>query len=204
MYIRLSVMSIHNCPKRNAEAQLRRRQNPTHRIQEQVGITHTNPEDRAQEQVIDTTQRQIPCTNLENRAQEQVANTARRQNACTNPENRAQEQVTITARRRLAREWPGVLENEALQWWEITYQMATKHDVSSGTYLYHQPCRVWNVECQHGCGYTHLSKSDKIYKKEMLRGWDCHPVEPIVMKMQWLNLTWSVSCVYETNYYSFS
>ncbi len=26
------------------------------------------------------------------------------------------------------------------------YQMATKFDVSSGTYLCHQPCGVWNVE----------------------------------------------------------
>ncbi len=30
----------------------------------------------------------------------------------------------------------------------------TQFDVSSGTYLYHQPCVVWNVEYSHGCGYT--------------------------------------------------
>ncbi len=42
--------------------------------------------------------------NPENRAQEQVANTAQRQNACRNLENRAQEQVASTAQRRLARE----------------------------------------------------------------------------------------------------
>jgi hypothetical protein len=130
-------MSIDNCRKRNAEAQLRRLQNPAYRIQEQVGIACTNPEDRAQEQVADTAQRQIACTNPENRAQEQVANTARRKNARTNLENRAQEQVTNTAQRNLTREQPGVLENEALQQWKIMYQMAIKFDVSSGTYLYH-------------------------------------------------------------------
>jgi hypothetical protein len=42
MYIRLCVMSIYNCQKRNAEAQLRRRKNPAYRIQEQVRIAHTN------------------------------------------------------------------------------------------------------------------------------------------------------------------
>jgi hypothetical protein len=80
-------MLIHNCRKRNDEAQLRRRQNPAYRIQEQVGIACTNPDDRAQEQITDTMQRQIPHTNPENRAQEQVANTSRRQNALTNLEN---------------------------------------------------------------------------------------------------------------------
>jgi hypothetical protein len=40
-----------------------------------------------------------------------------------------------------------------------------KFDVSSGTYLYHQPCGVWNVECQHGCGYTHLSSSTRSTKE---------------------------------------
>jgi hypothetical protein len=142
MYIRLCVMSIHNCWKRIAEAQLRRHQNPVYRIQDQVinteqrGIAHmnrenrtqeqvadmerrqitrTNPEDRAQEQVADTARRQIACTNPENRAQESVANTARRQNVRTNPENRSQEQFAITAQRRLARKQSGVLENEALQ-----------------------------------------------------------------------------------------
>jgi hypothetical protein len=135
-------MSIHNQRKRNAEVQLRRRQTPAYRIQEQVGIARTNPEDRAQEQVADTARRQIACMNPENRAQEQLANMAQRQNACTNSEDRAQEQIANTAQRRLAREQPDVLENEALQQQEITYQMAMKFDVSSGTYLYHQPCGV--------------------------------------------------------------
>jgi hypothetical protein len=45
------------------------------------------------------------------------------------------------------------------------YQMTTKFDASSGTYLYHQPCGVWNVECRHGCGYTHLSSSTRSTRK---------------------------------------
>ncbi len=188
-------MSIHDCQKRNAEAQLRRRQNSAYRIQEQVPnmkqrlfactnhenrtqeqvantkqrqTASTNPEDRSQEQVADTAWRQIARLSLGNRAQEQVANTntARRQNACTNLENRAQEQVTNTAQRRLARKRPGVLENEALWWQEIMYQMVTKFYVSSGTYIHHQPCKVRNVECQHGCGYTHLSSSTRSTRKK--------------------------------------
>ncbi len=63
MYIRLCVMSIHNHRKRNTEAQLSRHQNPAYRIQEQVGIARTNPEDRAQEQVAATAWRQIVRTN---------------------------------------------------------------------------------------------------------------------------------------------
>jgi hypothetical protein len=92
-------MSIHNHRKRNAEAQQRGCQKPAYRIQKQIGITRTNPEDRAQEQVGNTARRRIACMNLENRAQEQVTNTAQRQNACTNLENRAQEQVTNTAQK---------------------------------------------------------------------------------------------------------
>jgi hypothetical protein len=94
------------------------------------------PKNRALEQVADTARRQIACTNMENRAQEQVANTAHRQNARTNPENRAQKQVTNTAQRSLAREQPGVLEKEPLRQRETMYQLATKFDLSSGTYSY--------------------------------------------------------------------
>ncbi len=102
---------------------------------EQRQIAHTNPENRAQEHNADTAWRQIACRNPENRAQEQVANKALRHNACKNPENRALDQVANTAQRRLAREQPGVLENEALWWHEIMYQKAMKFDLSSGTYL---------------------------------------------------------------------
>jgi hypothetical protein len=197
MYIRLCVMSIHNHRKRNAEAQLRRSQNPAYRIQEQVNnmeqrqiartnrenraqeqvtnmdrrqIAHSNMEDRAQDQLADTARSQIAGTNPENRAQEQVANTAQRQNARTNPENRVQEQVANTAQRRLAREQPGVLENKALQRQEITYQISSA--------LRGMECRmptwVW----------VHSSiQFNKIYKKEMLHGWDCHPIVPILTKM---------------------
>jgi hypothetical protein len=55
------------------------------------------------------------------------------------PVYRIQELVGNTAQRILTREQPGVLENEALQKRDI-YDMATKFDISIGTYLYHQPC----------------------------------------------------------------
>ncbi len=129
---------------------------------EQREIACTYPENRAQEHAW----RHIACTNLENRAQEQVANTAERKNSHMNLENRAQGKVANTAQRRLAREWPGVLENEALWQWEITCQMVMKFDVSSGTFLYHQRCRVWNVECWHGCGYICLSSSTRSTRKK--------------------------------------
>jgi hypothetical protein len=44
--------------------------------------------------------------------------------------------------------------------------MATKFDTSSCTYLYNQPCRLWNDECRHGCGYIHLSSSSSSTKKK--------------------------------------
>ncbi len=56
-------MSIHNHQKRNAEAQLRRCQNPAYKIQKKVAnteqrqIAQTNPENRTQEQVADTEER---------------------------------------------------------------------------------------------------------------------------------------------------
>ncbi len=132
-------------------------------------IACRNLENRAQEQVANTGQRRIACT--ENRTQEQVANAERTQIARMNPENRAQEQVANTARRRLTKERPSVLENQALGRREIGYQMATKFDVLSGTYLYHQPCEIWNVECQHGCGYPHLSSSTRsTWKKFCMDG----------------------------------
>ncbi len=39
------------------------------------------------------------------------------------------------------------------------YDMATKINTSSCTYLYNQPCGLWNEECRHGCGHIHLSSS---------------------------------------------
>jgi hypothetical protein len=44
--------------------------------------------------------------------------------------------------------------------------MATKFDTSSCTYLYNQPCGLWNEECHHGCGYIHLSSSKSSTKKK--------------------------------------
>ncbi len=46
------------------------------------------------------------------------------------------------------------------------YDMATKFDTSSRTYLYNQPCRLWNEECCHGCGYILLSSSSSSTKKK--------------------------------------
>ncbi len=44
--------------------------------------------------------------------------------------------------------------------------MATKFDTSSCTYLYNQPCGLWNEECHDGCGYIHLSNQQVQQKKK--------------------------------------
>ena len=44
--------------------------------------------------------------------------------------------------------------------------MATKFNNSSCTYLYNQPCGLWNEECHHGCGYIHLLSSSSSTKKK--------------------------------------
>ncbi len=44
--------------------------------------------------------------------------------------------------------------------------METKFDTSSRTYLYNQPCWLWNEECHHGCGYIHLSSSTSSTKNK--------------------------------------
>jgi hypothetical protein len=72
----------------------------------------------------------------------------------TDPANRILEQITDTNQRRLAREQP------------FFYEMATKFDTSSCTYLYNQPCGLWNEECHHGSGYIHLSSSTSSTKKK--------------------------------------
>ncbi len=83
------------------------------------------------------------CVCPEYRIPEQIADANQRRLILTDPEYRVPEQIADTnRRRRLARE---------------KQQMATKVNPSSGTYLYHQPCGLWNEECRHGCGYTHLS-----------------------------------------------
>jgi hypothetical protein len=46
------------------------------------------------------------------------------------------------------------------------YEMANNVDASSRTYLYNQPCGLWNEECCHGCGYIHLSSSTSSTKKK--------------------------------------
>ncbi len=39
--------------------------------------------------------------------------------------------------------------------------MATKLDTLSRTYLYNQPCGLWNEECCHGYGYIQTSSTKK-------------------------------------------
>ncbi len=70
---------------------------------------------------------------------------------------RIQEQIADTNGRRLAREQP------------FFYEMATKFDTSSRTYLYNQPCGLWNEECCHGCGYIHLSSSTSSTKRNVVQ-----------------------------------
>ncbi len=72
----------------------------------------------------------------------------------TNPAYIRQEQIADTNWRRLAREQP------------FLYDMATKFNTSSCTYLYNQPCGLWNEECHHGCGYIHLLSSSSSTKKK--------------------------------------
>jgi hypothetical protein len=48
----------------------------------------------------------------------------------------------------------------------LFYDMATRFDTSSCTYLYNQPCGLWNGECCHGCGYIHLSSASSSTKKK--------------------------------------
>ncbi len=46
------------------------------------------------------------------------------------------------------------------------YDMATKFYNSSGTYLFSQPCRLWNEEYCHRCGYIHLLSSISSTRKK--------------------------------------
>jgi hypothetical protein len=46
------------------------------------------------------------------------------------------------------------------------YEMATKFNTLSRTYLYSQPCGLWNEECCHGYGYIHLLSSTSSTKKK--------------------------------------
>jgi hypothetical protein len=93
-------------------------------------------------------------TDLAYRIPEQIADTYQRRLARNDPAYRIPEQIADTNRRRLAREQP------------FFYEMATKFDTSSCTYLYNQPCGLWNEECRHGCGYIHLSSSKSSTKKK--------------------------------------
>jgi hypothetical protein len=93
-------------------------------------------------------------TDLAYRIPEQIADTNKRRLARADPAYRIPEQIAYTNGRRLARERPFI------------YEMATKFDTSSCTYLYYQPCGLWNEECRHGCGYIHLSSLTSSTKKK--------------------------------------
>jgi hypothetical protein len=70
----------------------------------------------------------------------------------------------------LAREQPGVCKNEALQGRAADsnriYDMATKFNISTGNFIFHQPCGLWNVDYCHGCGYIHPSSSTRETRKK--------------------------------------
>jgi hypothetical protein len=116
----------------------------------------TNPAYRRQEQIAYINRRRSTRqTNPpEIRAQENERNAASMATSCTNPAYRRQERIADTNQRRLAREQL------------FFYDMATKIDTSSRTYLYNQPCGLWNEECRHGCGYIHLLSSSSSTKNK--------------------------------------
>jgi hypothetical protein len=116
----------------------------------------TNPAYRRQEQIADTNcRRWTRQTNPpEIMAQEYERNAQAMATSCTDPAYRRQEQIADTNQRRLAREQP------------FFYDMATKFNTSSCTYLYNQPCGLWNEECCHGYGYIHLLSSSSSMKKK--------------------------------------
>jgi hypothetical protein len=118
------------------------RQDPVRRAQETTRrrLDRQDPVRRAQE----TDQRRLVRQDPVRRAQE----TTRRRLVRQDPVHRAQERVPDNDRRRGAREQR-----------PIHHEMATKFDCASCSYLFNQPCRMWNVECRQGCGYIHLSSS---------------------------------------------
>jgi hypothetical protein len=88
------------------------------------------------------------------RTQENERNAQAMGTSYTDPAYRRQEQIADTNRRRMAREQP------------LFYDVATKFGTSICTYLYNQPCGLWNEACCHGCGYIHLSSSSSSTKKK--------------------------------------
>ena len=69
-----------------------------------------------------------------------------------------------SAQRAAARQDPVVQEREARQRATRTFDMACKY--VDGSYLFHQPCGLWNEACVHGCGYLHLSSSSAGTRKK--------------------------------------
>ncbi len=127
--------------ERNAQAMATRRTDLSYRISEKNA---------------DTNQRSLTRqTNPPKiRAQENERNAQAMATKRTDLAYRIREQIADTNQRRLAREQP------------LFYEIATKFDTSSHTYLYNQPCGLWNEECRHGCGYIHLSSSTSSTKKK--------------------------------------
>jgi hypothetical protein len=127
---------------RNAEAMAIVRQDPVRRGQEtdRRRLVRQDPVRREQEMNQRRLVRQDPV------CREQEAH--RRRLVRQDPVRRAQEQSANTVRRRDVREQH-----------PIHHEMATKFDRTSRSYLFNQPCGIWNVECRQCCGYIHLSSS---------------------------------------------
>ena len=115
-------------------------------------MTRQTPSYRISEQNADTNRKRLTRqTNPpEIREQENERNAQAMATRSTDPANKMQ--IADNNQRRLAREQP------------FFYEMATKFDTSSRTYLYNQPCGLWNEECCHGCGYIHLLSSSSSTK----------------------------------------
>jgi hypothetical protein len=154
--------------ERNAQAMATSHTNPAHRRQEQISDTNhrrltrqTNPpEIRAQENERNTQVMATSHTNPAYRRQEQIADTNHRKLARqTNPAYRRQEQFADTNHRRLAREQPFFMT------WQLSLILL------SCTYLYNQPCVLWNEESHHGLWVHSSVKFIKFYKKEVLCKW---------------------------------
>ncbi len=72
-------------------------------------------------------------------------------------EDQQDSRIADTNQRRQAREQP------------FFYDMATKFNILSRTYLYNQPCGLWNEECHHGCKYIHLLSSSSSTKRNVVQ-----------------------------------
>ncbi len=103
---------------------------------------------------MDTFSRAATCKDEEVRESEKE----QRRNRRSVPEYRERKQSVNTDRRAVAREAPGVRENEwinrAAAKAKRTYDMACMY--KNGNFRFGQPCGSWSIPCVHSCGYVHL------------------------------------------------